>query len=388
MKTSGILIFAGIISLLAGLMHWYIWARLVRDAAWPAPWGKALAIGLFSLAILIPAAILSLRLGPRWMEIPLSWAAYIWMGFAVYLFLFSVLSDAGRSAASVLGILPTDPERRKFVFRALATGAGALSGITGIWGIISAARGFKIKHVRVPLSKLPEKASGYSIVQITDVHVGPTLGRNFVESIVREANALMPDMLVITGDLVDGSVEQLREQVEPLRDLKAKDGVFFVTGNHEYYSGADSWIAHLETLGIRVLRNERVDIRGIFDLAGVDDISAAKMLPHHGQDMAKAMQGRDPSRAMVLLAHQPKAFKHALAAGVDLQLSGHVHAGQMIPFNWLAHIDQPFISGLHQVEKTWIYVSAGTGYWGPPMRVGTTAEITRIELVSGGEAQG
>jgi predicted MPP superfamily phosphohydrolase len=130
-----------------------------------------------------------------------------------------------------------------------------------------------------------------------------------------------------------------------------------------------------------------VDIRGLFDLAGVDDISAERMQPGHGQDMAKTMQGRDPERAVVLLAHQPKSLKEAVLAGVDLQLSGHVHGGQIFPFNWLAHLDQPFISGLNRKEKTWIYVSAGTGYWGPPMRVGTTAEIAMIELVGSGTAE-
>jgi hypothetical protein len=234
----------------------------------------------------------------------------------------------------------------------------------------------------VPLEKLPKGASGYSIVQITDVHVGPTIGRSFVEGVVRETNLLEPDMIVITGDLVDGSVAELRELVEPLRDLRAKDGVYFVTGNHEYYSGADAWIAHLATLGIRVLRNERVDVRGVFDLAGVDDASSARMLPHHGQDVAKALEGRDTSRAVVLLAHQPKAVSDARRGDVDLQLSGHVHGGQMVPFNWLARLDQPFIAGLHRLGTTWVYVSTGTGYWGPPMRVGPGAEITRIELVA------
>jgi hypothetical protein len=213
--------------------------------------------------------------------------------------------------------------------------------------------------------------------------VGPTIGRAFVEEVVRATNALEPDMIVITGDLVDGSVEQLGDQVAPLQGLRAKDGVFFVTGNHEYYSGADEWIAHLATLGIRVLRNERVDVRGLFDLAGVDDASAARMLSHHKQDVPGAMAGRDTSKAVVLLAHQPKAAHDAARAGVDLQISGHVHAGQMIPFNWLARLDQPFISGLHRLEATWVYVSSGTGYWGPPMRVGSGAELTRIELVSG-----
>ena len=137
------------------------------------------------------------------------------------------------------------------------------------------ARGFVVRRVRVPLAKLPGHASGYGIVQITDVHVGPTIGRGFVEAIVARTNALVPDLVVITGDLVDGSVAELRELVAPLAGLRAKDGVFFVTGNHEYYSGADAWIAHLETLGIRVLRNERVDVRDAFELAGVDDASSA-----------------------------------------------------------------------------------------------------------------
>jgi len=189
-------------------------------------------------------------------------------------------------------------------------------------------------------------------------------------------------MIVITGDLVDGTVEQLRAHVEPLRELRAPDGVFFVTGNHEYYSGADAWIAHLRALGIRVLRNERVDIRGAFDLAGVDDASAHRMLAGHRQDVTKALAGRDPSRAVVLLAHQPKALGDAVRCDVDLQLSGHVHGGQMVPFNWLARIDQPVIKGLHRVARSWIYVSTGTGYWGPPMRIGPGAELTDIELVS------
>ena len=219
-------------------------------------------------------------------------------------------------------------------------------------------------------------------MQLTDVHVGPTIGREFVASVVREANALAPDMVVITGDLVDGTVEQLRELVEPLRDLRAPDGVFFVTGNHEYYSGADAWIAHLTTLGIRVLRNERVRIRDAFDLAGVDDARSRGLAPGHGEDVPRALAGRDPSRAVVLLAHQPRTLKEAVAAEVDLQLSGHVHGGQMVPFNWLARLDQPVVAGLHLIEKTWVYVSTGTGYWGPPMRVGSGAELTRIELVS------
>jgi predicted MPP superfamily phosphohydrolase len=304
------------------------------------------------------------------------------MGFALYLFLFTVISDAGRGIAAIARVLPADPDRRQVLARTLAATVGGLATLVGIGGLANVARGFVVRRVPVPLAKLPKSASGYVIVQMSDVHVGPTLGRHFIESIVRQTNALAPDMIVITGDLVDGTVEQLRDQVEPLRGLRAKDGVFFVTGNHEYYSGADEWIAHLRTLGVRVLRNERVAIGDAFDLAGVDDWSAGRMLEHHGQDIAAALSGRDPSRAVVLLAHQPKALNEATAHQVDLQLSGHVHGGQMVPFNWLARLDQPLIAGLHRVKDTWVYVSTGTGYWGPPMRVGSGAELTRIELVS------
>jgi predicted MPP superfamily phosphohydrolase len=376
------LVFLAVMTALVGLMHRYLWARLVRDAAWPAPWGRVLTVLVIVLAALIPLGLPSPRWASRALNVPLSWIVYIWLGFFLYLFLLTVLGDAGRGVASVVGVLPRDPERRRFVARAIAAGVGAVAGALGVGGLVNVARGFRVRRVRVPLAKLPAHASGYVIVQLTDVHVGPTIGRGFVEEVVRQTNAQNPDMVVITGDLVDGTVGQLAHLVEPLRDLRARDGVFFVTGNHEYYSGADAWIAHLGTLGIRVLRNERVDVRDAFQLAGVDDASAARVLPHHGQDVPRAAAGRDLGRALVLLAHQPKAVKDAAAAGVDLQLSGHVHGGQMVPFNWLVRLDQPFVGGLHRVGDTWVYVSEGTGYWGPPMRVGSSSELTRIELVS------
>jgi predicted MPP superfamily phosphohydrolase len=376
------LVSIAVVTAIMGLLHRYVWARLVRDPAWPAPWGRALTIAVVVLAALIPLTFVAMRAAPRALNVPLSWLAYTWMGLFFYLLLLTFAGDIGRAAAALVGALPSDPGRRRLLARAIAVGTGAVAGALALGGMLNVARGFVVRRVRVPLARLPKEASGYKIVQITDVHVGPTIGHDFVAEVVRQTNALAPDLVAITGDLVDGSVEQLRHLVEPLRGLTARHGVYFVTGNHEYYSGADAWIAHLETLGIRVLRNERVDVGGLFELAGVDDASAARMLPHHGQDVAKAAEGRDPTRPLVLLAHQPKALKHALAAGVDLQLSGHVHGGQMVPFNWLVRLDQPLVAGLYQIEKTWAYVSTGTGYWGPPMRVGTAAEITHIELVT------
>jgi predicted MPP superfamily phosphohydrolase len=202
-------------------------------------------------------------------------------------------------------------------------------------------------------------------------------------------NALEPDVVAITGDLVDGSVRELAGAIAPLAGLRAKHGVFFVTGNHEYYSGATEWIAYLRTLGVRVLRNERValEVGGAtaIDVAGVDDASARRSgVPGHRMDVEGALAGRDPERVLVLLAHQPKAIVKAAAHGVDLQLSGHTHGGQIWPWGCLVKLDQPYVSGLHRHESTQVYVSAGTGYWGPPMRLMAPAEITRLELVASG----
>jgi predicted MPP superfamily phosphohydrolase len=217
------------------------------------------------------------------------------------------------------------------------------------------------------------------------LHIGLEIRHAFVDDVVQKTNAMNPDMIVLTGDMVDGSVEHLREHAAPLAALKAKHGVYFVTGNHEYYSGADEWIAEFRRLGIRVLRNERVeiDVPGAgFDLAGIDDWSAHNFGAHHGADLKRALSERDDSRAVILLAHNPKAGEEAIEHGVDLQLSGHTHGGQIWPFNYAVRLTTPWVKGLYQEGNTQIYVSPGTGYWGPPMRLGTTAEITKVVLRS------
>jgi predicted MPP superfamily phosphohydrolase len=208
------------------------------------------------------------------------------------------------------------------------------------------------------------------------VHVGPTIGKAFIDSIVKRVNELDADVVVITGDLVDGSVEDLSANVAPLATMKSKHGIYFVTGNHEYYSGAKEWTTHLESIGIKVLHNDRVRIGGEdgFDLVGIPDPTSGDT------NLKSALEGRDANRACVLLAHQPKAIHEAAELGVDLQLSGHTHGGQMFPWNYMVRLQQPFVAGLHKLKETAIYVSSGTGYWGPPMRVGTSAEITEVSL--------
>jgi len=236
--------------------------------------------------------------------------------------------------------------------------------------------------VGVKLERLPPALSGLTIVQLTDVHIGPTIGRSFLEHVVERTNQAKPDAIVITADLADGSVAALRTHVEPLAKLRARHGVFFVTGNHEYYSGVEEWLDELARLGVRPLRNERVaivDASASIDLAGVDDASAH--MPGHGADYARALGGAAPDRELVLLAHQPSQIVHAARAGVGLQLSGHTHGGQIWPFGALVRLNQPYVAGLHRHdERTQIYVSRGTGYWGPPMRLFCPAEITKVVL--------
>ena len=379
------LVFFGVALLVMGSAHYYVWARLVRDLALSPRWSRLATAVIALLFTLLMSVFMIVRNLPRATAAPFTWVAYTWLGLVFFLVLSLGLSDLVKVIAVRRDTgVPADPQRRQAISR-LFGGAAALVGIgaSGV-GVASVLSPVAVSRVRVVIDRLSKAKSGYRIVQISDVHVGPTIGHDFIEEIVARINALNPDLIAITGDLVDGSVRDLAEHVAPLGKLRARDGVFFVTGNHEYYSGADAWIAHLGSkLGVRVLRNEHVQIGGDegFDLAGIDDASAHG--DGHGPDLHKALDGRDGSRACVLLAHQPRGIDLADRLGVDLQLSGHTHGGQMVPWNFLVRLQQPFIAGLHKLARAQIYVSRGTGYWGPPMRVGAPAEITEIELVKG-----
>lgn len=375
------------LTLMAGL-HRYVWARLVRDTGMPARGrkvGRGVLVGLY---VALFASFVAMRSFPRDLAGPIVWVGFSWLGLLFFLVVWLLLADLARAIAlrTTHEAAPASPSRRQAFARIFGGAAAALGVGTSAVAAANVAGATPVARVRVVLDKLARRRSGYRIVQISDVHVGPTLGRAFVERVVATINQLAPDLVAITGDLVDGKVAELAEHVAPLADLRARDGVFFVTGNHEYYSGADSWIQHLGTLGVRVLRNERVAIGGEdgFDLAGIDDASSRGLLPGHGPDLERALAARDPARPVVLLAHQPRGVHRADELGVDLQLSGHTHGGQLFPWNFLVKLQQPFVAGLHRLATAQIYVSRGTGYWGPPMRLAAPSEITEIELVGAG----
>jgi predicted MPP superfamily phosphohydrolase len=282
--------------------------------------------------------------------------------------------------------LPVDPARRTATARLLAEAVTVLALGLGGLALIGAARAPRVRELRVALPRFPQELADTVLVQITDLHLGPTLQREFLEDVVRRTNALRPDVIAITGDVADGSVTSLREMVAPLGELHARWGVFFVTGNHEYYAGADAWCAEFRRLGIRTLHGERVTVgdgRHGFDLAGVDDLEARRFTGGAGTDLGATLAGRDPSRALVLLAHQPRVVFDAQQYGVDLQLSGHTHGGQFWPWVLMVRLQQPVVSGLRRFGDTFVYASNGTGYWGPPMRLGVPAEITKVVLTHG-----
>ncbi|MER5385821.1 metallophosphoesterase [Streptomyces sp. NPDC002688] len=271
------------------------------------------------------------------------------------------------------------PSRRLFVSRVVGGAAAAVAVGTVGYGTYGVLRGPSVKRVTVPLAKLPRSAHGFRIAVVSDIHLGPVLGRGFAQKVVDTINSTQPDLIAVVGDLVDGSVKDLGPAAAPLAGLRARHGAYFVTGNHEYFSGAEQWVREVRELGIHPLENARTELAG-FDLAGVNDVQGES--EGQGPDFGKALGDRDTTRACVLLAHQPVQIHDAVRHGVDLQLSGHTHGGQLWPGNLIAAAANPTVAGLERYGDTQLYVSRGAGAWGPPTRVGAPSDITVVELAS------
>jgi len=372
-----------------GLGHFYVYRRLVAAPGLSRRVRLAAGGILLALLALVPVTFASIRTLPRdWITVP-AFVVFGWMGLLSSWFTLLVLTDVGRWTALAIARLrpgrrpPAEGavSRRLALSRMLAGGVAAGGALLTGAGVGVALYGFAKKRLEITLDKLPSEFDGFKIVQVSDVHVGPTIGRGFVEAIVAAANKEAPDLVAITGDLVDGTVEHLGQHTAPLADLRASAGVYFVTGNHEYYSGADEWVEEVERLGIVALRNRRVELRrgdAVIDLAGVTDHHAGRF--GDAPDFELTLAGRDPMRELVLLAHQPAALRDAIRHDVGLQLSGHTHGGQFWPWNWVVHLVHPVVAGLARFGRTQVYVNTGTGYWGPPVRLGTQSEVTVITL--------
>ncbi|MER5942236.1 metallophosphoesterase [Streptomyces sp. NPDC001928] len=419
--------------------NWWVWRRLFRDTTRaPGFVRRAGAVVIAGGWALMIGALVAERTGaPFWLQQVLAWPGFLWLALALYLFLAvlagevvrpllgrwlerrdrdkgavrepdpepvpagvttstatststpaSTATDSASTSASATDLPPDSPTppgslatptRRLFVSRVIAGAAAAAAVGTVGYGTYDVLRGPKVKRVTVPLAKLPRAAHGYRIAVVSDIHLGPILGRGFAQKVVDTINATQPDLIAIVGDLVDGSVKDLGPAAAPLAGLRARHGAFFVTGNHEYFSGAEQWVDEVRRLGLRPLENARTELPH-FDLAGVNDVAGES--EGQGPDFAKALGDRDKARACVLLAHQPVQIHDAVDHGVDLQLSGHTHGGQLWPGSLVAELANPTVAGLERYGDTQLYVSRGAGAWGPPTRVGAESDITVIELAS------
>jgi len=379
---------------ISGLIHYYVWRRLVRSSQLPRRWHIGISIAFVVLWISIPVTTWTRNVWPGF-STNFGWISFTWMALIALTFVAVIAIDLGRLllwGGRKVARRPA-PEislsRRTFLARITGGTALAVGGTSMARGMIEARGTHEIVDVEIYLTKLPKSLDGFTIVQLSDLHVGLTIDKHFVKRVVDRTNALSPDLIALTGDFVDGKVEDLRDDIAPLAELRAKHGVYSVTGNHEYYAGVDPWIAEISRLGAKYLRNQRVSIgegADSFELAGVDDHGARGN--GHGEDLAAATANRDPNRALVLLAHQPRQVRRAAKYGVDLQLSGHTHGGQIWPWHYIVSIQQGgLLAGRYEYEGTQLYVSRGCGYWGPPVRVFAPLEITRVILRSGARPQ-
>ncbi len=337
-------------------------------------------LALLISTLLLPMGLLAPMVKSKDWSDRLAWAGLIVMGLFSSLFVLTLVRD--------LLLLPISFAVPAQFYRSLNEGS-ALAVLAGavlftVVGWFNARRRAAVVDVTVPITGLPAELVGFTIAQISDIHVGVTIKRRYLSAIVDKVNSLNADMIAVTGDLVDGRVPELKSHTSPLKRLHSRHGTYFVTGNHEYYSGALPWIKELRRLGLTVLLNEHVTFQHeghTVVVAGVTDYSAGHFHVEHTSDPAAALRGA-PQDAPVklLLAHQPRSSFKAAEEDYDLQLSGHTHGGQFFPWNFFVRFQQPFTAGLHKIKDLWVYTSRGTGYWGPPKRLGAPSEITRIRL--------
>jgi uncharacterized protein len=404
------MIFLAIVLIVVFGIHFYLWWRLFRSTTRPGARLRRIGLWLIVAAdVVLVSTLILTRLDAR-----LEWLAavgYIWLAVMFYLLVTLAVLEIPAAIAKRLAaprttvaaapdegalkpgaiaeaVRPDEPvdadgaetrtNRRLFIARTTAIAAGVVAAGTTGYGVAQALGGPQLKRRQIALSKLPRSMDGYRIALVSDIHLGPLAGRAHTQRIVDAINSMDADIVTVVGDLVDGTVEQLGPAAEPLRNLRHKNGAYFVTGNHEYFSGFEPWLTEVAELGLMPLRNQRVELPGGLDLAGVNDVTGSGY--HDAPDFAKALGDRDPAKAVVLLAHQPVQVEQAAKYGVDLQLSGHTHGGQMVPFNLIVGLQQPVVSGYDVIQGTQIYVTNGAGFWGPPVRVGAPPDVTLIEL--------
>lgn len=380
------------------LLHYWLGRRLIGRILSESPWRRAAWVVLALLMLSAMAGMVVGRVLPRSpVVLALQWVGLVAMGWMTVTVGLVVIRDvlwavyaliervaAGRASYADAEAEAARASRRAFLRTSSSLAVVGASALLSADGVRRAREIAALKYVDIPIATLDPALDGFTILQLSDVHVGDMVRREYVQQIVDRCATVDADLIAITGDLIDAPLDGLREEIAPIAQLSAPLGTFFVTGNHEYYSGPLEWIAHLRTLGVRPLLDEHVVLEHAgapIVLGGITDYNAPDVIAEHRSDPRAAFEGAPEGPLRILLAHQPRSYPQTEGLGVDLQLSGHTHGGQIWPFGLLVPLQQHFVAGLHRVfDSTWLYISRGTGYWGPPMRVGSPSEITVLTL--------
>lgn len=365
------LLFGATLTTVLAVLFGVPWWTLTVAAAWPSPVSAA-ATTVFALSLVAFPVLMFLGHGPR----RLDWAARVGdtlLGLIWVLFAWSILGNL--VLRGVLTLAGVDEPARS---RAVALAVLSISFGLSVWGAFEAMRVPRVRRVEVTLDRLGPGLDGTTVALLTDTHYGPIDRSRWAARVAEQVNRLEPDIVCHTGDIADGTVTQRTGQASALGTIRARLARAYVTGNHEYFSEADAWVSYMGSLGWQALQNRHLLLERGGDrliLAGIDDVTSRTA------DLGLALAGADPDLPVILLAHQPKQVAAAVAAGVDLQLSGHTHGGQIWPFHYLVRADQPFVAGLAAAgPRTQLYTSRGTGFWGPPLRVFAPSEITLLTL--------
>jgi len=369
----------------------YIGRRLIKSSRLPKKWNTAAWAGLILFFALPIVSMMFMRQSNSVNHL-MSWITYVGLGLLSFIFFFLLVRDSiwflswiGKKISHIFSRNTSiaDLSKRQFLLQSTNLGVLGAAAIATSYGIYEARKTPGIVNLDIPIKNLPAAFQGFRIVQICDIYAGLTVDRDWIEKVVEEVQKQSPDLIAFVGDMVDGSVPALRETVAPFADLTAPYGKFFTTGNHEYYSGVNQWIKHAGELGFDVLMNEHRSIEKNGDkivLAGVTDYTAGQFIKDQASDPKKAVDGTAADDVKILMAHQPRSLYQLNDLKIDFTMNGHTHGGQFIPWNYLATFGQPFIKGLHQWNNGLVYVSKGTGYWGPPVRLGARSEVTVFTL--------
>ncbi len=396
-------IFDTIFIIVGVLEYGYIGWRLIVLSKYTRLWKSILwsILIMFLVIPLVPFVLYNNQIESLWVDI-FAWIAYLSLGFFPLVFISLLVKDIMYFIKNVVQksylltrklfgvdskeIGVKDPSRRLFLESSLNMGILYMSGALVFYGTYEARRCPAIVKASIPFDNLPRDLESLRIVQISDIHTGATIKRDYVQTVVDRVNSLEPDIIAFTGDVADGSVRYLKEYISPLADLSSRYGSYFVTGNHDYFSGAEAWIEEMDRIGFTVLMNEHRVIehdQATLLLAGVTDYSAEHHISSHATNPLAALSGSPKSDLKIILAHQPRSIFAVAQSGFDLQLSGHTHGGQSFPCQFIESLRPPhYVAGLYKFKNTWIYVNRGTGYWGPPQRISVRSEITLFKLTN------